>query len=248
MLDNRNKKLLSAGCSFIYGAELSDSSSICGRDPPSVKTWPALYAKEKNLNYHTCAQCGLSNQGIVRYVMDALETYYFDYIIVQWTFYERYEIRLNSKDLSDQQSYYYLITPWMSSNLKICHQEFLDVHPIIKSLATSWYKNVDSDETEYYYYLKSKIELANYLRYKKIPFVFCNSQSITVESDMISDLSLKNLIHLSKDIPEIDFDGKGFYQWSKVNQFSFGKNHPLDDAHQSAFEKIKSTVDSYLGL
>jgi hypothetical protein len=50
-----NKKVLSAGCSFIYGAELSDSPDYAGKDPYSKLTWPALWAKDSNFDYNTVA-------------------------------------------------------------------------------------------------------------------------------------------------------------------------------------------------
>ena len=98
-----SKKILSAGCSFIYGAELSDSPDIMGLTPPSVKTWPALYAKSKGLEYHTCAVCGLSNQGIVRYVIDVVENFKVDYnpLLFLLQFFPRYSFLIFSVLVQD---------------------------------------------------------------------------------------------------------------------------------------------------
>jgi len=244
--------LLSAGCSLIYGAELSDSLDHNGNNEPSLKTWPALYANSKKFNYKTCAVCGISNQGIARYVIDSVEAINPDYVIVQWTFFNRYEIRLNNFNLNNQNSYYYLLNPYMSydsSYKDLAITEFKkSLHSVIREIATTWYKYVDSDETEYFIYLKTKIDLANYLRWKKIPFVFTNSQNEFLNINNTTDGSLKTLIKLSKDIPELSFNSLGFYNWSKKNNFSFGINHPLDDAHHAAFEMLTADLDHYFQI
>lgn len=246
--------LLSAGCSLIYGSELSDSPNYSGQDPPSVKTWPALYANSKDYVYKTCACCGISNQGIARYVMDAVELINPDFVIVQWTFFDRHEIRLNDPTLNNNRSHYYLLTPYLSEDSNNYYDsEILNIKKnldkIIKYIATMWYRYVDSDETEYYNYLKTKIDLANYLRYKNIPFVFANSQSKLLNVEQATtDESLRTLINLDKDIPEIAFNSRGFYNWAKSANHKFGVDHPLDQAHQAAYDLVHTTIDNYFSI
>ena len=245
--------LLSAGCSLIYGSELSDSSNYSGQDPPSLKTWPALYANSKDYIYKTCACCGISNQGIARYVMDAVELINPDFVIVQWTFFDRHEIRLNDSTLNNNQSHYYLLTPYLSEDSNIYHDpEIINIkknlHAVIKSIATMWYRYVDSDETEYYNYLKTKIDLANYLRWKKIPFVFTNSQSKLKSVEQTTDGSLRTLINLDKSLPEVMFEDKGFYNWAKSSNYVFGVDHPLDQAHQDAYNLLHASIDNYFSI
>lgn len=243
--------LLSAGCSLVYGSELSDSPNYSGQDPPSLKTWPALYANSRNYMYKTCACCGISNQGIARYVMDAVELIDPDFVIVQWTFFDRHEIRLNNSTLNDNQSHYYLLTPYLSEDTKIHHDSEItnikkNLHTVIKSIATMWYRYIDSDETEYYNYLKTKIDLANYLRWKKIPFVFADGQTKLDNVKNTVDASLQTLIKLNNSIPEITFNNQGFYNWSKSSNYKFGKDHPLDQAHQEAFNMMSHKIDHHL--
>ena len=246
--------LLSAGCSLIYGSELSDSPNYSGQDPPSLKTWPALYATSRNYDYKTCACCGISNQGIARYVMDAVELINPDFVVVQWTFFNRHEIRLNDPTLNNNQSHYYLLTPYLSEDDNSYYDSEIinikkNLHKVIKSIATMWYRYVDSDETEYYNYLKTKIDLANYLRWKKIPFVFANSQSkLQSVEQTTSDGSLRTLINLDNSIPEILFKGQGFYNWAKLSNHKFGLDHPLDQAHQDAYNLIHSSIDDYFSI
>jgi hypothetical protein len=245
------KTLLSAGCSLVYGAELSDSPGYNGENKPSLKTWPALYATFKGYDYKTCSRCGISNQGIARYVIDAVESISPDVVIVQWTFFDRYEIRLNNPNLSSNQSYYYVLSSFMSNDLRYSDVKINsikeDLHPTIKNISTMWYRHIDSDESGYFNYLKNKIDLANYLRWKKIPFVFANSQSKLIDVEKTTtDGSLLTLINLDKTIPEIDFEGHGFYNWAKIKQYTFGVNHPLDQAHQEAFNILSYKIDQSL--
>jgi hypothetical protein len=72
-----------------------------------------------------------------------------------------------------------------------------------------WYRYVDCDETEYYNYLKTKIDLANYLRWKKIPFIFADSQNKLSGVEKTVDASLQTLINLDKSIPEVMFNNQG---------------------------------------
>jgi hypothetical protein len=244
--------LLSAGCSLIYGSELSDSPNYSGQDPPSLKTWPALYANSRDYVYKTCACCGISNQGIARYVIDAVELINPDFVIVQWTFFDRHEIRLNDSTLNNNQSHYYLLTPYLSEDMKYHDPEIINIknnlHPVIKSIATMWYRHVDCDETEYYNYLKIKIDLANYLRWKKIPFVFANSQTKLIGVENTVDASLQTLIKLDNSIPEVTFNDQGFYNWAKTSNYAFGVDHPLEEAHRDAHNLLYTSIENYFSI
>jgi hypothetical protein len=238
---------LSAGCSLVYGSELSDSPNYSGQDPPSLKTWPALYADSKDYIYKTCACCGISNQGIARYVMDAVELINPDFVIVQWTFFDRHEIRLNNSTFNNNQSPYYLLTPYLSEDINTYHNPEIinikkNIHAVIKSIATMWYRYADCDETEYYNYLKTKIDLANYLRWKKIPFVFADSQTKLADIEKTVDASLQTLIKLDKSIPAVAFNNQGFYNWAKSSNYAFGIDHPLEQAHQEAFNMLSHKI------
>jgi hypothetical protein len=247
------KTLLSGGCSFIYGSELSDSPAVYSHNSHSNKTWPALYAKSRNLNYKTCAVCGASNRGIVRYIINEVEKNFPDYVVIQWTFLHRYEIRLNRHDLDENDSFYYALYHYQSTDFVNKENHLNDaiknLHPLLKNFATFWFRHVDDDISQLYYYYQSKIELANYLRYKNIPFVFTDSQ--TPHSHFLehtSDKTLHTLYKLNTEIPQFLFENRGFYDWSKLKKFNFGISHPLDDAHESAFNFISQDLDSFLNI
>jgi hypothetical protein len=111
-----------------------------------------------------------------------------------------------------------------------------------------WYRYVDSDETEYYNYLKTKIDLANYLRWKKIPFVFADSQTKLVDIEKTVDASLQTLINLDKSIPEVTFNSQGFYNWARSSNYAFGVDHPLDQSHQGAYDLLHTSIDNYFSI
>ena len=90
-------KILSAGCSFIQGSELGDEH------PFSHQTYPALIAKQLQVDYDSVAYPSASNQGIAKTL--------FDYkqldkclVIVQWTFPSRLGVNypINTKANTDK--------------------------------------------------------------------------------------------------------------------------------------------------
>jgi hypothetical protein len=144
-----------------------------------------------------------------------------------------------------------MLSSYMSNDATYSNKEINNIkaklHSTLKNISTMWYRHVDSDESEYFNYLKNKIDLANYLRWKKIPFAFTNSQSKLLDIEKTTtDGSLLTLINLDKDIPEINLNDQGFYDWAKTKQYAFGVNHPLDQAHQEAFNILSHKIDHLL--
>lgn len=253
------KKLLSAGCSLIYGAELSDSPDYHGRDNPSNKTWPALLSQHLDYDYYTAAVCGISNQGIVRYVMDACERLNFDLIVVQWSFIHRYELRFNKKfDHFQEPSPYCNLSPWMTDrfvvppnwgDLKIKDlKNTLSGYPKeIREAAKFWFNNVDSYDTAVYNYLKCCSDLALYLKWKNIPFIFAGADNFPSEEEIkeMQDGSIDTLYAINKTMPFINFENQGFYYWALNNNFSFGLDHPKDDAHLAAYHLVLEQIPNF---
>jgi hypothetical protein len=226
-------RLLSAGCSLIWGAELPDSPDFDGKDPPSKMTWPALYALEKGWIYQTCSTSGLSNQGISRYVIDSIENFGCpDALIVQWTFLARYELRFNN--IKDN---YYTINPWLPDKDDVVEKE-------LKIVSKNWYEHIDCDNTQLYFYLKTKLDLANYLMVKKIPFFFSDTET-NYKQIVTKDPSIRSLIRALENIKTHDYDGLGFYQWSKINNWILKEHHhPTEKAHISSLEFFRSRLNN----
>jgi len=57
-----NKKILSGGCSFTFGNELSDDDG----KTPSKNSWASLMAKQNDCEHICLAKGGIGNSGIAR--------------------------------------------------------------------------------------------------------------------------------------------------------------------------------------
>lgn len=254
------KKLLSAGCSLIYGAELSDSLDYHGRSNASLKTWPALLADHFNYDYFTCSLCGVSNQGIVRHVIDVCERYEFDLLIVQWTFFARYELRFNKKhDHFNEPSHYSNLSPWMCKYFDVpknwskeknqeLHEVFNNLPSGVKKGVDFWFDEIDCYDTAIYNYLKCTTELATYLKWKNIPFVFACAETEPTQQEIASwnDTSIDSLYKIHKSMPFVNFNDKGFYHWALEEKFPFGIDHPKDQAHAAGFNLILDQINNLL--
>ena len=180
--------LVAGGDSFIFGAELRDQV-----DGPSLSTFPALLAKENNLEYHCAAWSGNANNAITRMTMSACEHLKKENkkiaALVTWTFTNRYEFRFNYNTAQK-------ITPWYSINawtiadkLDEIEKEFKTINiEILKTqkktielakrtgvsdFAKTFFKHVgDSEYYELYSSLKEILFLQMYFEQNKIPYLF----------------------------------------------------------------------------
>lgn len=258
-------KVLSAGCSFIWGSELSD-------DTPgkySNKTWPALWAHSRGYDYACVAQPGVANNGIVRRVIDYVETKTMpDLVVVQWTFPGRHEFRFNNIDTD-----YYSITPWSEVS---SWEEFYnnpDKYPYDRSapnarafeesikrqiakttntgipeLSKIWFKYITNLDSDRYYYFKEVAFLKSYLDSKSIPYVFTAAESLlNRDSTPTNDTSVTNLRAIVDSCPWVWFEyfnvPMGFMEWARASRQQFGSTHPLDLAHQKALTMIEGKLD-----
>jgi len=180
--------LVAGGDSFIFGAELKDQ--ILG---PSLSTYPALLAKEKNINYHCAAWSGNANNAISRMTMAACE--YFKkqnqtvLALVTWTFTNRYEFRFNY-NTKQQISPWYSINAWSTvDDLSIIENEFKSKNDAIlhfqkENINTAkqtgiaefskiFFQHVgDNEYYELYSSLKEILFLQNYMKINNIPYLF----------------------------------------------------------------------------
>ena len=247
-----NKKVLSAGCSFIYGAELSDSPDYAGKDPLSKLTWPALWAKDNNFDYESVATCGISNSGISRLVIDYCEKNSTDSVIVQWTYPNRYELRFN--DIVEKN--YFSLNHWLANDLNanIKDQNFKEFFKIfdkspMQSIAKIWYNFISYYDTDVYTYLKEVVYLSNYLKNKNIKFIFASVfHKYFMDIPKIKDPSIENLYKISQTLPWVTFDNQGFIEWAESSGH-FDREvwqHPNDAAHLAAFNLVKNQLNILL--
>jgi len=240
--------VLSGGCSFIWGAELSDSPDYSGNDPYSKLTWPALWANDHGFEYATASQCGISNIGISRKIIDYVEHIKIpDFVIIQWTYPNRFEFRFNNIVKNN----YFTLTHWLlQKNLsKIPNQRFIDETSIFKDtvfqkLAEIWYSHIDNQDSQYFYFLKEAVFLGLYLKNKNIKFCF----SHTIKNcypGLINDISIQSLENEISKFNWINFEGLGFIEWAeKQGHFDIEVwKHPSDEAHQNAYQIVKNDLD-----
>jgi hypothetical protein len=236
-------KLIAGGDSFIYGSELADCIDDQGHEQISQLTYPALIAKELNLDYVCAARPGYSNRAICRTVMNTCEQHKDDIklAIVSWSFPGRYEFRFNN---SWEQ-----ISAWTTlETVDKIEQSFNTDNPIVlnhhaveldragkigtRDFAKIYYNYVGSNAiAEAYDTLSSIAMLQQYFLRNDIPYVFSAVDQFKFNIDDESIVTLKNQL-ISEDW--IWFDNKGFYTWAKDMRFPFATTHPLEEAHLEA--------------
>ena len=180
--------LVAGGDSFTFGAELKDQ--VRG---PSLSTFPALLAKQANIEYHCAAHSGNANNAIVRMTVAACEQFKKQNktvgVIVTWTFTNRYEFRFNY-DTRQLISPWGSITPWSSvDDVDSIAQEFRSHNSLVlktqqehinrakrtgvAEFAKTFFKHVgDNEYYELYSTLKEILFLQYYLEQNTIPYLF----------------------------------------------------------------------------
>lgn len=257
-------KLISAGDSMISGSELAPTKT----DGVGL-TYPALLSKMFNLDYTCLAVPGTSNDAIRRTVMNYTASQSNDVVLlVQWTFFNRYEFRLNY-DTAQENSPWYSINAWnVESESEIKRKLQNKNNPIaqehlarlrknyelgINDFAKTFFKHTGSEYTELYSALKEIVFLQYYLDSKQIPYVFTSSDSSLFDSN---HFTLKNpdttITTLYQEInwsrwfkfpSQTDkFSGHGFYNWAMENNYPIGVTHPLAESHRDAANLMKDCV------
>lgn len=257
--------LISAGDSMILGLELADEQRAY-----SELTYPALAAKSNNIGYKSIANAGTSNDSIRRTVMNYVASNNDIVLLVQWTFFNRYEFRLNY-DTEQKNSPWYSINSWNveseSDIKKVLKNKNVDINREhlkvlrknqdlgINDFARTFFKHTGSEYTELYSTLKEIVFLQCYLEKRKIPYIFTSSDSNLFDKEYFS---LKNpdetITTLYNEInwhhwfkfptTNKNFSGHGFYTWAIENKYPIGVTHPLEESHQVAAELIKDYVNA----
>ena len=261
-----SKKIITGGCSFTLGNELSDD--VDGKTP-SKKTWAYGLCKQIGLEYICTAFGGLGNQAIARRVFQAVSTTDdVGGVIVMWSFLSRYDWAFpRHKALEDTR--WASISPWdtntgnaeafrtmQGSETQQQHwktrQEVMEKTGV-KPLAESLYKYGANQYHETYLSWKSIIWLQNILEKKKIPFMFTLADNSLFYNEMEhhqkQDKFLRAM-HNEIDITKwFSFGDRmmGFNQWALLNDYPRGTTHPLDEAHQDAVKLMLPTYNKLIG-
>jgi hypothetical protein len=256
-------KVISGGCSFIFGNELADQVSV----NHSNSVIPALLAKSIDAEYITTARAGNANNAITRQVIAECERQKHEdiFVFVLWTFTHRYEFRFNYP-VGRRDSPWYSINLWdIAEDPKSIKNEFhnYDEHVFnshlnnkmlmdstgLTNFAKTFYRHVGNNEYyETYTTLKEILFLQQYLTLNNIPFMFVPADMFLKDSDTY--LRHAHDANMSSLCNQIDWDkwftfpagtrpnetcvSRGFYQWAVENKYPVGTTHPLEQAHQDA--------------
>jgi hypothetical protein len=223
-------KLKSFGCSFIFGSDLADDGRNGTFATPSQFTWPAHLARHLGRNYECYARPGSGNLQILeRMLNQAAISANTDLFVIGWTWIDRFDYYDSNYDPSTKR------TPWST------------VMPIDESdVAKTYYKHLHSEYRDKFSCL-SYIKLAiDTLNQRGIPFVMTHMDELLFDQRWHISPSVTELQHYIK--PHITtFDGQTFLDWSRSNGHPESDTwHPLESAHQAAFELIQTNFDTIL--
>lgn len=253
--------ILSGGCSFIWGNELSD----CYHPNCSQLTWPALIARDMNMGYHCVAVPGASNTTIARQIMRFIEQSQRRdwFVIVQWTFASRQEFRFNRSIPNNRDQHYFSISPWTVTNnperdrlfasrpndstldaMRQSHNAWSQTG--VLEFSDQYFKHISCEDTDAYMLFKEIVLLKLYLESQGIGYAFSSADSQLIRTTLTephSDTSLAMYARLCQDIDWLWFDGMGFYEWAQATGQKQGVAlHPLDHAHAKAAKLIKDQI------
>lgn len=189
--------LVAGGDSFIYGSELKDQTT-----GHSMSTYPALLAKQCNMEYVCAAWSGNANNAISRMIVTTCEQLKEKKenitALVTWTFVNRYEFRFNY-DTRQKNSPWYSINAWstlddtdkIEQEFKTKNKQILNFQKKhidttkqtgISEFAKVFFKHVGNSEYyELYSSLKEILFLQFYFKQNNIPYLFVPADNVFFE-------------------------------------------------------------------
>jgi hypothetical protein len=207
-------KLKSFGCSFIFGDELHDVNLEYELDPSSF-TWPALIAKNLNLEYECLASPGAGNFKI--YCDILANSYYQDdsIYIINWTWIDRFDY-INSTENWNT------LRPAEENQL----QDF-------------YYRNIHSQLCDMVASSSWIVSAAEHLKSLGCPFImtYMDYNLLTPIDPNWHDPRYLEILQQKLSTILVNFDEVNFLDWSRKQGLDISKNwHPLEDAHRAAAE------------
>jgi len=217
-------KLKSFGCSFTYGSDLNDCD--IPDIGPSQYTWPALLAKHNNLTHECHALPGIGNLQIMHKALTQASLNDPGVYIVNWTWSDRFDF------------------------LDPINEHWLTLRP-------------DGDTREHQLYYRHF--------YNQYHTMLINASYIKTTADILISRGIKFIMTLMDTtlFDEVDpmwqdprsisllqkeikpyitwFENQTFLNWAKQKGFPISETlHPLEAAHQAAFELIQTNFDTIL--
>lgn len=217
-------KLKSFGCSFTYGSDLNDCD--IPDVGPSQYTWPALLAKEHNLTYECYAWPGIGNLQIMHEILTQASLNDPGVYVVNWTWADRFDF------LDPLNEHWHTLRPdGDTPEHQLYYRHFYNQYHTMLTNAC---------------YIKTTADI---LKSHGIKFIMTLMDTTMFEEVDPGWQDPRSISLLQREItPYITwFNNQTFLNWSKQKGFEISETlHPLEDAHQAAFELIRSNFDTIL--
>lgn len=217
-------KLKSFGCSFIFGNELSDDGYNLSKATASRLTWPALLAQDLGYGYECHARPGSGNLQILSKLSDALADPAPTLYVIGWTWIDRFDY---CDPMTNQWQTLMSVDQTRESEFyyQRLHSEYRDKITSLISIKSA----IDSLKQCHQPYIMTYMDDLIYDRRWHI------SPGISAMQDYIRPYLC-------------NFEGKSFLDWSHDRGYPIGTRgkHPLEPAHQAAFDLIRGDLDQWI--
>lgn len=209
-------KLKSFGCSFTFGNELPDSDW----NHPSQMTWPALLAKDLGLEYECYARPGSGNLQIMSTVFDQSYLKEPAVFVINWTWIDRFDY----------------MDPLDETFRTLCPGDDRPEHKLYYKYFFNQYHAVLNNAA----YIVSALHRLQAQGNRFIMTAQDRNLIEPIDPDWHDPRSVTAMQNFLK--PNLTwFEDLSFLDWSKQNKFAISELlHPGHEAHQAAFELIKS--------
>lgn len=225
-------KLKSFGCSFVFGTDLPNDGRWSRMATPSDHAWPALIAKELDMEFECHARPGAGNFEICQRIINEIARESCDVFLVNWTWIDRFS--------------------WIDEKL-------YNHHPL-NAMGWRSIMPVDVDERAQFYYrlvhtqIRDKMETLSSIklaidacRQANVRFVMTWTDNLIWETEWHAPPSIIWLQDQIRPCLE-DFQGRSFVDWSRFKGFKISDTmHPLVEAHQAAADLWLPRVRDIIG-
>ena len=213
--------LKSFGCSFIYGSDLIDDRNGKNIELANSHTWPTLLANFLGHRHECYARPGSGNLQILERLLEQINKGVPAVYVISWSWIDRFDY------IDDTVTW-----PGTKWNTLLPAKN--------DSVTRCYYKNLNSqyqDKLTSLIYIRDAIDTLNK---NHCPFIMTYMDDLIFETQWHSTSAITDLQNYVRPYMTT-FENQTFLDWSKKKGFAISNNnHPLEDAHQAAFELIKS--------
>lgn len=210
-------KLKSFGCSFIFGTDLHDDGRHLPIPTASNYTWPALLAKHHGFEYKCVARPGSGNLHITERILNHLTNPEPAIFVIGWSWIDRFDY------------------------VTCDRQQWLSLMPIdTDNTAEVYYKYLHSEYRDKLTTLMNIKMAIDALKASGRQFIMTYMDDLMFDTRWNTSPAVSTLQGFCEPYMT-RFDNKSFLEFSKEKGFEISQTlHPLEAAHQAAFELINS--------